>query len=285
MVPGFFTISPKCWPVDNMWKTLQILMLTIVSLLATHPCRSATPAKAECIPVAAGFLLGGMLQGQWVNEEAIQASITAGLIWQRLEFDRQLSPLTGSAAKIMQEGCEFYAISFSDADADHDDSIKIAASHRLMPRLPRVQKGGLETYEKEVRQILEQNNLDAEAIIQQAVRIDLDGDGAEEVFIVAGNADYRAPVFRENSYTLVLFRRLVQGKVVTYRLYEQFYHEDREGEADSPSGYEVCNFADIDGDGVMEVFIRGRYYEGLWYDVYQLGEEGLKKIFSAGIGA
>jgi len=121
--------------------------------------------------------------------------------------------------------------------------------------------------------------------LKQVVRADLDGDGAEEVIVVATNADATIPEFKENTYSLVLFRRLIAGKVVTTPLYQHYYHENISGQADSPSGYMVTHIVDIDGDGKMEVLLNGRYYEGIWYEIYKLETDGLKKVLSAGIGS
>ncbi|MFZ5949093.1 MAG: FG-GAP repeat domain-containing protein, partial [Candidatus Rifleibacteriota bacterium] len=222
---------------------------------------------------------------EWVEPELIQASVPAGLSYRRFNFNEELPSVVGSGTYLGTGGCEFYCIGFEDSDIDTDETLKVGSRVASIPRPGRFQSGGTEVYQKEVKQLLKDNGIDAEPLLKQVVRADLDGDGAEEVIVVATNADATIPEFKENTYSLVLFRKLVDGKVVTTPLYQHYYHEDISGQADSPSGYMVTHVVDIDGDGKMEVLLNGRYYEGIWYEVYKLENHGLKKVLSAGIGS
>ena len=41
---------------------------------------------------------------------------------------------------------------------------------------------------------------------------------------------------------------------------------------------------DLNGDGVMEIVVSGRYYEGDWIAAYKAEGNEITKIFSAGCG-
>jgi hypothetical protein len=168
------------------------------------------------------------------------------------------------------------------------DSVTMAVGgvSEPLPRLVRLQSGGFEPYRKEIRELLKKNRISVPRVdILQVLRVDLDGNGSDEVFVVAGNADPTRPVFEKNTYSIVLFRRLVKGTVITTILREHYYHEAKSGEADSPSGYTIPCVLDANGDGRMEVFLRGRYYEGTWFDVLEFDGRDLKKVLGAGVGA
>ena len=95
------------------------------------------------------------------------------------------------------------------------------------------------------------------------MRVDLDGDGEEEVLISATNyfrkddsVPMRSPAA---SYSMVLLRRVVAGKVETQLIVGEFYPKaypkaaQEEGRFDAPNAYKVIATLDLDGDGKMEV--------------------------------
>ena len=252
------------------------------------------------------------MAGAWVDADTIASHVPAGKLYRAYGFDGPLPDLTGSAPRRESEGCEYWRISFAEKIAENsqdsqnsddsedsegsegsedpqdsgvEDCLAVGSTRPGMPRLPRLQTGGFKPYEELVAGYLKKNAISADPQIQQLVRVDLDGDGSEEVFIVAGNADARIPVFVENTYSLVLFRRIVAGKAVTSALHEHYYHESIEGEADSPSDYKVAFVVDINGDGILELVLYGRYYEGFWYEIHELKNGELKKVLSDGLGA
>lgn len=259
-----------------------LLVLFVISAVSTA---WAADKPGDSIPVVADLLLGGWMNGNWVDAETIASHVPAGLSYKTYSFEGAESDCVGFAPRYEEEGCEYYSIEFEDGSATSETLLAVGARHNGMPRLPKQQTGGLKPYEELVAGYLKKNGIAAEPMIQQLVRIDLDGDGSEEVVIVAGNADSSRPVFFENTYSLVLFRRLVDGKVDTAVLHEHYYHEDSEGMADSPSGYKTVFVVDINGDGSLELILRGSYYEGFWYEIYEFSRSGLKKVISDGLGA
>ncbi len=260
------------------------VLVIVFVFLAMFPAR-AEQKKAEVIPVVAELLLGGWMGGEWVKAETIASHVPAGLTYKTYGIGGPQSDLKGSAPRYEEEGCEYYAVDFADGAALGDDLVAVGSRHDGMPRRPKLQTGGFKPYEDLVAGYLKKNEITAEPVIKQLVRVDLDGDGSEEVIIIAGNADSSKPLFFENTYSLVLFRRIVDGKVVTDVLNEQYYHEDIEGMADSPSGYKVISAVDINGDGVLELILHGSYYEGFWYEIHEFKGNQLKKAFSDGLGA
>jgi hypothetical protein len=156
-----------------------------------------------------------------------------------------------------------------------------------MPRSTRVEK--VQThYVQAVREFLESRGLrKPEVKIAQTIRVDLEGDGEEEEFISATNysaaADRIPSTAAAGSYSVVLLRRVVNGKVVTQMLEGEFYPQAKDFNA--PSAYRVAAVLDLNGDGGLEAVITGAYYEGAWMAIYQCSSRQIKKVLPAGCGA
>jgi len=267
-----------------MSKNLKRSFILLFMLLIIGTGNAAGPDESV-IPVYAEFLLGGRLNGEWVEAEKIADKLIASQTWKAFAFDRQLPDQQGGMPRREEGPGEYWDITFPDAGEGGEVILRVASDKAAMPRKPRLQSGGLETYEKIVAGYLKKNGITSAPKLRQVIRVDLDGDGSEEVFIVADNVDATVPVTVANTYSLVLFRCLKNGKVETTALRENYNHEGIEGMADSPNAYKVSFVVDLDGNGTMEVIIYGRYYEGFWYEIHEFSGGVLKKVFSEGLGA
>ena len=242
-------------------------------------------ASSEPVPIVTELLLGGWLDGGWVYADTIASSVPAGKIYHTYSFAGQQKDLVGDAPTVEEGADDYWNIGFTGDDGCGDETIKIGSTGQGMPRRPQLQTGGFKPYEDVVASYLKKNGIAAKPDIRQLVRVDLDGDGSEEVIVVATNAYANIPEKVKDTYSLVLFRRIHQGKVITSAIHEHYYHEDIEGEADSPSAYRVAFVVDINNDGVLELILEGRYYEGFWYEVHDFKSGELEKVLTDGRGA
>lgn len=295
----------------SVMLSVLVLFWFCCFLTVSRPAWSVS-SDSGAVPVVAELLLGGWLNGNWVDADTIASYVPAGKRYQAYSFDGPMSDLTGEAPKQESEGCEYWSVSFGDKiaddpdnsddqddsddsdnsetpensdDSDDADFLAVGSTKPGMPRSPRLQTGGMKPYEDIVAGYLKKNGISADPEIQQLVRVDLDGDGSEEVILVASNADATVPVIVKDTYTLVLFRHLRAGRVITSVMHELYYHEDIEGMADSSNAFNVAFVVDINGDGVLELILKGRYYEGFWYEIHEFKNGELKKVLSDGLGA
>ncbi len=264
-------------------------------LLAGLPCFGAGADRATVVPVVAEWLIGGWMSGRWARAEEIAPHVAGRMSYGIYGFDSRIGSGTGGAARQVEGPGMYYEVPVSgmpDAPIDTLDeksggkALAVGGGWDALPRLPKRQSGGLAPYEREVERILKENGMaGVKAVIRRVVRADLDGDGTEEVVISAGNADALVPRFEKNTYSLVLFRRLMRGKVETAVLHQEFHRKDSEGEANSPSAWDIPFVLDLNGDGVMEVILYGRYYEGAWYEIHEFSDGTLRMVLSEGVGA
>jgi hypothetical protein len=145
-----------------------------------------------------------------------------------------------------------------------------------MPRLPRAIDPKDTTYMEVVSDILKGEGIKKpEVKITQAYKVDLDGDGKQEVVIVANRY---AQGLRELSgvgnetsagdYTLVLVRKIIGEKVQNIVLAKAVWLKGDDGPL--PRANHLSAIADLNGDGVMELVFYSAYHEGSGSVVVQL---------------
>ncbi len=95
-----------------------------------------------------------------------------------------------------------------------------------------------------------------EVKILQLLRVDLDGDGVEEVLISANSSDQQSMIMTKGDFSVVLLRRVVGGASQTIPLVSEVETKvPKEPRMDGKYHHTetVAAILDINGDGVMEV--------------------------------
>ena len=107
-------------------------------------------------------------------------------------------------------------------------AIALAAPWNALPRKPRVSDTTQKVYVDAVRDFLKTKGIEQPKVkVDNIVRVDLNGDGEDEVLISATNyfsKDDRVPMRSPaGSYSMVLLRRVMTGKVETQLVEGEFY--------------------------------------------------------------
>ena len=96
---------------------------------------------------------------------------------------------------------------------------------------------------------------------------------------------------RAGSYSMVLLRRVIAGKVETQLIEREFYPKaypkaaQDEGRFDAPNAYKVIATLDLDGDGKMEIVVGSDYYEGEETTIYRCDQKKVEALLSVACGA
>ena len=148
--------------------------------------------------------------------------------------------------------------------------VAISAPWVLVPYLVQaIEDDG--TYSGFVSELLAERGLDVpEPTMKQILQVDLEGDGVNEVLVVA--EDVSEGLFaQDGDYSIVFVRRTVQGEVQTDVLGESIIIT-----ADGPfvESFSVGAVADLNGDAKMEIVISSAYYEGVGIAVWEYAEDG-----------
>lgn len=125
------------------------------------------------------------------------------------------------------------------------------------PRLPKVQDTNQAEYRNVVASYLRGAGLPkADVKILQLLRVDLDGDGTEEVLISANSTETPGHFMSRGDFSVVLLRKLAQGRAVTVPIVSEVELKNHKDPVQTGSWHHketVAAILDLNGDGVMEV--------------------------------
>ena len=278
------------------------LILAVILVLILLPRIHAGPSMAAAVhPIVAfndfwgdsqpnGYLLGASAGGQWLKSEAATALITGG-------ENYRLYTLTGEAGKSVghkptkgEDACaETLYVTLAPFPPGRGNLVAVGGPWNAMPRAVKIASTEQQVYKEAAADILRTKGIaDPKVILTQVVQVDLDGNGVEEVLVSATN--YKrfkpggglTPDARAGDYSLVFLRQVIQGKVVTTIITGEYYPKAKKFNA--PAEHRIIGILDLNGDGILEIVLSGRYYEGEWVTAYRLEGDRIIKIFSAGCG-
>jgi hypothetical protein len=234
------------------------------------------------------YLLGGWSKDGWLQDKAAGSLLHGGEKYRSYSLNRELGTAVGGPPHPLgeiNEPChDTLVVSFTAAPEGREGLVAVGGSFNPLPRMPRLQSTKQKVYINAAAAILRQKGITRPNVrLTQVIRVDLEGDGTEEVLVSATYyAKGLSPSAAPGDYSLVFLRRLVKGTVATRVIAGDFFPKGVQFGA--PGEHRVGAVLDLNGDGVMEIVLFGRYYEGEWAAAYRADRDKVIKIFSAGCG-
>ena len=243
----------------------------------------------EPVVVSKFGALGWWDGANWVQvDELTSLPVAGGEDYQVVVFGSD-EVVTGGGEEILCEPVFNPGVELSDRDAlgswPDPVGVAISAPWELTPHFVQEETDN-GTYSDAARPLLAARGLDVESpVIKQVVRFDMDGNGENEVLVVAEDIAESGSLFaQEGDYSLVFTRVVVEGEVQTAILGESIVDEVQEGTTPFILSHSIAAVADLSGDGKMEMVIHEIYYEGSAWSVWEYVNDDLGPVFQIGSG-
>jgi hypothetical protein len=243
------------------------------------------------VEVQSGYLFGAIADGKWIKADETAKLIGDETTYRVYGLTQALGDAKGGKPKPEGAPCE-ETLAVSLSPKPEGGVIALAASWNALPRKPRIADTTQQVYVDAMRDFLKTKGIEQPKVkIDNIVRVDLDGDGEDEVLISATNyhKDHGVPMRSPaGSYSMVLLRRMVAGKVETKLIEGEFHPQAyvrRDDSFDAPNAYKVIATLDLDGDGKMEIVVDSNYYEGEEITIYRCDPKKVEALLTVSCGA
>ena len=270
-------------------------MKIVPLLLGLSICPLAIAAEVHpIVEVQSGYLFGATSDGKWIKSDEAAKAISDERTYKIYGLTQSFGEAKGGKPKPSEEEVCSDVLTVSLSPNPDKGAIALAAPWNALPRKVQILDATQQVYVDATRDFLKTKEIDKPKVkIESILRVDLDGDGEEEVLISATNyfekdqgAPMRSPV---GSYSMVLLRRLVSGKVETQLVEGEFYPKAYQNGTDdasfnAPNAYKVIAVLDLDGDGTMEVVVASQYYEGGATTIYRCNPKKIEELLSVACG-
>ena len=260
-------------------KLLSILVL----LLAVGKGRAEEKPFASILELPSTYVLGGVQGGKWLNSEKAGRKLSGGKTSYRVyNLSGYVGTITaGKAAPDLEICPDVWMQKVTPEKEGEKVTIGVNAAWDPLPRKATIVKQPGEELVEYTKGLLAEKKLRKATVkITQVARVDLDGDGTEEVIFSAGVADLEKS--EAENYSFVAIRKLVGGKWQTQILGSSFHAKGAKEVL--PEIFSVTGLLDLNGDGKLEVITDSLYYEGGGAYVWQLQGDKLVKVLSVDCG-
>jgi FG-GAP repeat len=268
---------------------------TLVVVAALLMCAVASPAADlhPIVEVQSGYLFGAISDGKWIKADEAAKALPDETTYRVYGLTQAFGEAKGGKPEPSKDDVCSDVLAVSLSPETEKGVIAIAAPWNALPRKPQVTDPTQKTYVDAVRDFLKTKGIDQPKVkIDSILRVDLDGDGEDEVLISATNyfsKDERLPMRSPaGSYSMVLLRRVVAGKVESQLVEGEFHpkaYVRKEDSFDAPNAYKVIATLDLDGDGKMEIVVGSNYYEGEAITIYRCDQKKVEALLSVACGA
>jgi hypothetical protein len=281
----------------------NVVRLKIVAVASAFlaPLSTETVSAADLHPIIeieTGYFFGGSENGKWIKADQAAKSVANRTTYQVYGLTKQVGQITAAKPTSVEEPCPD-TLMVSLSSKPKDGVIGLDTPWNALPRKPMIADTTQPAYVEAVRDFLKSHGIaDPKVRITRILRIDLEGDGEDEVLINATNylakdrSDYlpiapfpEAPIHAPQcgSYSIVMLRRVVAGKVQTQLVAGELYL--KADASNAPNIYKIAAVLDLNGDGKLEVIIHSFYYEGGETTIYRCESDKIEAVLSVACGA
>jgi hypothetical protein len=274
-----------------MLRVLPLVFLVLTGIAITIlPLAAAKPAPGIHPIVDAEWneFFGGVVDGFWTKSKKMLTRVKGGEFYRLYSFSKYVGLGIGGKVFFTEDpevGAPCLDVTLPRYMKRDQTLIGVCGNWNALPRVPKLENPKQPAYQTIIRGVLKQHGLPNAAVnIRKVVRIDLDGDGKDELIINATTSRQSYPDARprQNDYSLVVLCKNINGKMVTIPVEEEYYQRNLEFAA--PNEYTLEAVLDTNGDGVMEIIIGWVYYDGIGKSIYEYKNSKMHRVLDSGWG-
>jgi hypothetical protein len=261
-------------------RIFATLIFAALLLTAANQSLAAAPRIA---PIVSGiYLLGGSQNGRWIDAATTARQLRGAERYRLYTTAGQIGSATATVAASEDICADTYFAKVTPKPQAAEFAAFGGTSNPL-PRKLRLHSPTMAVYRQAVAELLRARGIaNPDVRITKIVRVDLEGDGVDEVVLSASRVDQALPSIKAGDYSLVVLRKIVNGKVQTIPLAEEYHLKPAEFGA--PNIYSIPAIADFNGDGKMEILVNWNYYEGSGAELYAVQGNRVSQVLSSGCG-
>ena len=226
------------------------------------------------------LLLGGVSRDTWLAPDESVASYEGEATYSLHSMTQEYKYFLWGKSPEFSPTCQTYSVS-SDADPAEAGFVTVLDGWDITKREVTELSDDNEFYRQAVTDWLASEGVDAPQIGSlQTFRVDIEGDGTDEVFISATRLDDSQHTTKAGDYSIVLMRKVYENAAITKLVVGDIYRS--EGlEITYPRTYSLANFIDLNQDGVLEVVVEIRGWEKFGAIVFQIDGQEVIQTLSA----
>ena len=162
--------------------TVIKIVVGVVGLLI---CAGATASELHpIVEVRSGYLFGATFNGKWMKAEEAAKALPGETTYQVYGLTQSLGQAKGGKPKPSEEDVCSDVLTVSLSSKPEKGVIALAAPWNALPRKPRASDTTQQVYSDAVRDFLKTKGIEQPKVkIESILRMDLDGDGEDEVLI------------------------------------------------------------------------------------------------------
>ena len=226
------------------------------------------------------LLLGGVSRETWLAPDMSVARFSGEATYSLSSISQEAKYFVWGKAPEFSPTCQIYSVG-TDTALEEAGFVGVVNSWTISKRPVTELVGDGDFYRQVVIDWLGAEGVAAPEVDSlQVYRVDIEGDGTDEVFISATHLDGSQHTTKAGDYSILLLRQVIGDEAVTKLVVGDIYHS-QEPENTFPRAYSFANFIDLNQDGRLEVVVDVQKWEGYGARVYQIDGEDVIQTLGA----
>src|SRR5437868_4204001 len=168
----------------SKFRPVVCLTLSLLIALSAQAQKKSNPESHPAVDAGNGCLLGGVVKGKWMEDAAIAPLLQGGERYRLYTLKGPAGEVVGTKPKEGETPCN--GAQEIKLSPDANEGYAVRGSWNAMPRIPQMLSVNEPVYRQVINGILRKHGFARPKVnITQVLKVDLDGDGVDEVLIGA----------------------------------------------------------------------------------------------------